>query len=244
MVDSKCINATHLEAKALANGFRDITFVRTVHMMDGAPVDPSCEYTGMRLYTRDDLGLQAFFDVGSVASGVPLVGGTKCPWGWEGCTVAIRETWADVTNRTSGIKITSGNVIAYKSDGDFRSFGTGDLEIRGGGITSAAGVRWKSAACMPRRFVRYTATVVCVDVMHVQDLWYGHALLSGFQHLRTDEQQTDSAHREYVRQQFAAEWDKQHRGSVCKYGANPWVWVVACKVGDTGCEAGWRLGVL
>jgi hypothetical protein len=157
--------------------------------------------------------------------------GLKCPYGYPGDQLWVRETWADVNT-------CEGPAIAFRADGSYRSwhdfsqvfgpdYGAGppmSYETYPGNYTmwvddllaGAEGHLWRPSIFMPRWASRITLEVTAVRVERLQDISEADCCAEGVGSPIT---------RDCKRPKYERLWEEINgKGS---WAANPWVWVIS-----------------
>jgi hypothetical protein len=154
------------------------------------------------------------------ALGGPLYVQSRCPYGFPGVRLWVRETWA-VRNGPSGPQ------IEYRADGAHAPLPAHhDIRDEGGKVdlTRYVADRWRPSIHMPRWASRITLEVTGVRVERVQDITPGDALAEGVE----PDMETHAGQywREDAYNEFAELWNAINHARGCGWETNCWVWVV------------------
>jgi hypothetical protein len=135
-------------------------------------------------------------------SNAPVI---RCPYGFSGDRLWVRETWAASTafDSVSPLDI-DGEYIWYKAGGMLGH--TADESLRG---------RWRPSIHMPRMYSRITLEIVGVRVERLRDISEEDAEAEGVEIIEAFEP---------YRGVYRMLWESIHGGD--SWDANPWVWVI------------------
>jgi hypothetical protein len=135
----------------------------------------------------------------------------RCPYGMPGDQLFVRETWA---------RDDEDGAIFYRAD---VGSGNGADDWERNRLDGVARYRWRPSIHMPRWASRCTLDVVGVRIERLQDISEEDAIAEGV---------TNSLHLpggRFANENYAHLWDTINGEAA--WDANPWVWVVAFKVG-------------
>lgn len=168
---------------------------------------------------------------------------TKCPYGYPGDRLWVRETWRPVGPwECRDDKAT----VQYRADGEYRRRTGWPSEFR---IKTTDGAdKWRPSIFMPRWASRITLEITDVRVERLQDISEADAIAEGvepvvFTAQDIEDTPADTEEGQLLRHlgpgqltaksNFQVLWDEIN-GKRASWASNPWVWVVEFRVEATG----------
>lgn len=195
---------------------------QTRRIVKGAPINPGAYL----------LGLHAPSGVWGIHADVNHDEGVwrgKCPFGFPGHRLWVRETWAtDLHNEQdspsrikelcedAGYRVDPGHPagpIWYQSDGAVRRWGGIYVDVQG---------RWRPSIHMPRWASRITLEITNIRVERLQEISEEDAQAEGFRKAHLHGYLWTTA-----KSEFLDGWNRIHGPG--SWELNPWVWVVEFK---------------
>lgn len=128
----------------------------------------------------------------------------KCPYGYPGDRLWVKETWIELIDQEAGH-----NLIAYKADGD-------NIKV-GYDINS---IKWHSPRFMPKWASRITLEITGIRAERLRDITIEDATAEGFY----------CGNQSYADvYPFIEAWDSLNARHGYPWIDNPWVWVIEFK---------------